>query len=80
MTEVLGVIGSVCFAISGVPAAVEAIRKRTCAYNWSFLGLWFVGEACCIGYALLTGQWVLLLNYIPNMACLLVLTGLNNRQ
>lgn len=78
-TDVIGIVGSICFAVSGLPPAYEAYKARSCSYSKLFLALWFVGESSCIIYAVAKGTYPLLLNYLPNMACLLILIRFNRR-
>ncbi len=77
MVELAGLIGSICFAISAIPAAYHAYRAKACTYPWGFLGLWAFAEVMMIIYAVGTGQWVLLANYAPNIVCLAVLFRYN---
>ncbi len=79
MIEVLGAIGSVCFAVCGVPAAISALRHKTVDYDWTFLGLWALGELSMIGYALGTWQPWLLLNYGGNGLCLVIIIYYNKK-
>ena len=79
MTEIIGFIGSVAFAISGIPAACAAYKDRSCTYPWAFLGLWGLGESLCSIYVLSKGADTLFwYNYLPNAICLIVLMRYNN--
>lgn len=74
MLNLLGWIGSVCFAICAIPQAWETFRKgRAEGVSWIFLILWLVGELCTLIYVLPQKNWPLLLNYIGNLCCLLVI-------
>lgn len=78
MVELIGTVGSICFAISGIPAAYDAIKNRYCNYSWAFLGLWLIGEVLCSWYVLMKGVAALFYwNYLPNLACLLILICFN---
>ncbi len=77
MIELVGTIGSLAFAISGVPAAYAAIKAKTCSYPKSFLALWGFAELLMIVYAFGASQHLLLFNYFPNLVCLAVLTYFN---
>ncbi len=78
--DIIALVGSVCFAISAIPAAMLAWRERYCRYQWGFLLLWLIGELCMIGYAIGTTQPILLLNYLPNLASLAVIMHYNDRK
>lgn len=77
MTEILELVGALCFGISAVPAAFEAFRAKTAQYSWGFLALWAVGEICMIGWAAGTGHYTQLVNYLPNFSCLAVVAYYN---
>ena len=74
----LELIGSVCFALCGLPAAVRAWRLKYADFDWAFLLLWFVGELCLTIWAWRQGFWVLVgLNYIPNIFFLMIIIRYN---
>jgi hypothetical protein len=80
MFEIIGMVGSIAFALSGVPAAYHALRDRHCAYPWGFLILWGIGEILCSIYALHQGADILVwFNYVPNFLCLCILGYFNRR-
>ncbi len=78
--DVIALIGSLAFAISAAPAAYAAYKAGTCTYNKAFLALWGIGEICYIFYMTATAQPLLLVNYVPNFLCLLVIMHYNNRK
>jgi len=41
--------------------------------DWFFLWAWLIGELCMIVYVLPKWDWPLLINYLFNLACLLVI-------
>lgn len=78
--EVIGMLGSICFAICGIPAAYQAWREKVCYYSWMFLGLWGAGEVLTAAYVIYLQDWILLFNYGCNFICLLVLIRYNKRR
>lgn len=80
MIDLVGYIGSICFAICGIPPAVEAIRKGYCEYPKSFLWLWFIGEIATTIYVIAIAKYILLINYIVNLLCLMVLLWKNRSR
>ena len=77
MNRVLQFIGSICFGICGIPAAIGAIAGDPVSMSWIFLGLWLVGEICMIIWSIRTRMWLMLLNFIPNFLCLIILMWYN---
>ena len=65
MQEFIGLIGSVCFALSSWPQACLSLRTKTAkGIQWSFLWLWVFGSFFCTVYAVSMGKLVLLPNYV----------------
>jgi lipid-A-disaccharide synthase-like uncharacterized protein len=77
MMEIIAALGSMCFAICGIPAAVDARRRKECNYPWSFLLLWLVGEILTLIYIVHIREYLLIINYGINLLCLLVLMRYN---
>jgi hypothetical protein len=75
--ETLALIGSIAFAICGIPAAYIAYKTGKEHSPKSFLLLWLLGEVCYLIYTAHIGQMILWLNYIPNLLCLLVMLRYN---
>jgi len=76
MTELIGTIGAIAFAICGLPQAVKCWQtKRADDMSWLFLILWGLGEACMIAYTVmaLDSNRLLLANYLANGAFLAVI-------
>ena len=49
MSNVLGWIGSICFALCGLPQAIKCVRQgNTQGLSTLFLTLWSVGSVCYI--------------------------------
>lgn len=70
--EAIGYLGGLVFALSALPQAWHVWKvKQANGLAWSFLATWLVGELLMIAYAIGTRQGPLLLNYIPNLVCLL---------
>jgi len=74
--ELIGWIGSVCFALCGFPQALKC-HKEGHARGLSCLGLllWLSGEVCYIISVWSLFGWVgwMMFNYLMNAACILVM-------
>ena len=75
--ELIGLLGSICFAISGIPPAYQACKSGVCHYPWAFLLLWSAGELLTTVYVIYKQEWILLLNYGFNFICLVILIKFN---
>ena len=74
MLEVIGIAGAICFAICGMPQAIQCAKDgHSRGLSWSFLSLWFMGEIFTIAYLWPKQDWILLSNYILNFASLLLM-------
>lgn len=74
--DIIGWIGSVAFAVCGVPQAWQCVRDRTArGINPLFLALWLVGEVCYVASVLLKFGWVgwMMFNYCMNIASVFVI-------
>ena len=72
MLEIIGWIGSISFAVCGIPQAWKSYKQgHSRGMDSSFLLLWFLGEACMIVYTVQFNSVQLLFNYILNFTCLL---------
>ena len=72
--ETMGWIGSVLFAVCGLPQAVECIKKGNAhGMTWSFLILWFLGEVFTLPYIINSGQLPLLFNYTLNFCFVVII-------
>ena len=70
--EIIGWIGTICFAICGLPQALQCYRDgHAKGLSWSFLLLWFGGEVFTITYLWPKQDWVLLTNYCLNFVSLI---------
>jgi len=67
LVDVLGTIGSLMLALCALPAAYAAWRDKEANYNRLFLLLWFWGEVLLLTYTILTGQLLLIPNYVLNI-------------
>ena len=66
--EVIGWIGAFCFAICGLPQALECHRRgNSHGISPSFTFLWLTGELCTLAYVLPEKQYPLIFNYIGNI-------------
>lgn len=65
MQEFIGLIGSICFAVSAWPQAWLSYKTKSAkGVKWSFILLWLSGSVFSTFYALYTEQYVLLPNYV----------------
>ena len=72
--EVIGWIGSLAFALCGLPQVIQSIRDgHSRGLNSWFLFLWCLGEACTLAYVLPSGNAPLITNYVLNGICLSIL-------
>ena len=68
--DFLGWIGSVAFAVCGLPQAWECYRNGSAqGISPVFVALWFIGEVCYVISVLMKFGWVswMMFNYIANI-------------
>lgn len=76
MGIILGWIGSICFAVCGIPQAAQCARQgHARGISMLFLVLWLIGEICYATAMCMEFGWVwwMMTNYIFNTICLLVI-------
>lgn len=76
LADVLGLLGAFCLSLCALPQALLVVRAGNAkGLSSGMLWLWFVGEVCFFAYVPLKIGWdlPLLLNYVFNLACLVVL-------
>lgn len=76
MIDTIGWIGSICFALCGVPQAWQCFRaKNADGLSSLFLALWLVGEICYIVSVWARFGWVdwMMFNYVANIFCIIVI-------
>ncbi len=74
--DIIGWIGSVAFALCGVPQAWECYKNGTArGINPLFVALWLVGEVCYVISVLLKFGWVnwMMFNYGANIVSISVI-------
>lgn len=65
MQEFIGLIGSLCFALSSWPQAYYSWRTQSAkGVKWSFIFLWLSGSFFSSIYAIYYEKYMLLPNYI----------------
>jgi uncharacterized protein with PQ loop repeat len=70
----IGWVGSILFAICGLPQAIQSIRDgHSRGLNWGFLVCWTGGEIFTISYVWPKADYPLLANYFANMIFLLIM-------
>lgn len=68
MLELVGWVGSIAFALCGLPQAVQSYKdKHSDGITWGFISLWFIGELCTLVYVMPKGHWPLIFNYLGNI-------------
>jgi len=76
MADLIGWIGSIAFAICGIPQAWDCYKNRTArGINPLFVGLWLVGEICYVASVLMKFGWVnwMMFNYMANIFSIMVI-------
>ena len=74
MMEIIGWVGTFCFAVCGMPQAWQCYREgHSRGLSWSFLLLWAGGEVFTITYLWPKQDWVLLTNYLLNSVSLILM-------
>lgn len=74
MLNLIGWIGGICFAISGIPQAYWSWKEgHSKGLSWSFLLLWLGGEVFTLVYVSARQDWPLIFNYVFNLMSLLVI-------
>ena len=65
MQNLIGLIGSLCFAISSWPQAYLSLKTHTAkGVKWSFIILWLSGSVFSTIYAIAIHKYILLPNYL----------------
>lgn len=71
MLEIIGWLGSICLAISGLPQAWMSYKERNSrGISWSFLLLWSFGEIFALAYVWDKLDLPLITNYVTNLLVL----------
>ena len=68
--DVIGWIGSVAFAICGLPQAWECYKNKSAhGISPAFVGLWLIGEVSYVVSVLMKFGWVswMMFNYVANL-------------
>jgi uncharacterized protein with PQ loop repeat len=72
--ETIGWMGSILFAICGLPQAIQCAKDgHARGLNWFFLLAWLGGEILTIIYVWPKSDWPLLANYMVNLVFLAVM-------
>ncbi len=74
--DFIGWLGSVAFAICGLPQAWECFKKRSAkGISPIFVGLWLIGEVCYVISVLMKFGWVgwMMFNYLTNIFSIAVI-------
>jgi len=76
LADIIGWIGSICFALCGTPQAWRCVQQgHTKGISPAFLWLWLIGELCYVAGVLLQFGFVawMMTNYMLNIACVLIM-------
>ncbi|UCD36079.1 MAG: PQ-loop repeat-containing protein [Nitrospiraceae bacterium] len=76
MADSIGWIGSIAFALCGLPQAWECYRNRSArGISPAFAALWLTGEICYVISVLMKFGWVtwMMFNYVANILSLTVI-------
>lgn len=71
--KLYGVLCSLCFMLSGAPAAMDALQNGKSQLHTGTLTLWTVGEICAILYILPRRDIPLLANYTVNIVFIAII-------
>jgi len=72
--DAIGWLGSMLFALCGLPQAIESYRKKhSRGLTWMFLLMWLFGEILTFAYVLPKMDYPLLANYVVNFLFLIVI-------
>ena len=77
MADIIGWIGSVAFAMCGIPQAWGCFRNKSArGINPAFIALWLIGEVCYVISVLMKFGWVhwMMFNYMLNIVSITVIT------
>lgn len=70
MIELIGLVGSICFSISGVPQLIKSFRDgHSNGMSHGTLWLWITGESAMLAYSYskYPSDYILLGNYLFNL-------------
>jgi uncharacterized protein with PQ loop repeat len=76
LADVIGWIGSVAFALCGIPQAWECFKNRSArGISPLFISLWLTGEVCYVVSVLMKFGWVhwMMFNYLANLFSIAVI-------
>ena len=72
--EIVGWIGSILFAVCGIPQAVKSYKeKHSDGVSLSFILLWLFGEIFSLIYVMGKDLPPILCNYVVNLVCIFII-------
>ena len=77
MADFIGWIGSITFAICGLPQAWKCFKNKSArGISPAFVALWLTGEVCYVISVLMKFGWVtwMMFNYLANLFAIAVIT------
>ena len=74
MLEYCGWLGSLLFALCGLPQAIQSYKdKNSYGLNWLFIIAWFFGEIFTLVYIIPKGDIPLIVNYSVNLIFVVII-------
>lgn len=75
MSDIIGWIGAVSFAVCAIPQAYTCYKTKSArGLSMSFLLLWTIGEICLLYYSFMeVFSYQLIFNYVFNLTCLAII-------
>jgi uncharacterized protein with PQ loop repeat len=73
---IIGIIGAICFAISGLPQAIKSLKEgHSKGIATATVWLWLIGEAATLAYTYhrYPEDYILILNYLSNVVQIQIL-------
>ena len=71
---IFGYVGAFSLAACALPQLLKTIRTRSAEdFDWYFLWLWLIGDACMLSYSVLQYNGLLVLNYGMNLVPICVI-------
>jgi uncharacterized protein with PQ loop repeat len=81
MQEILGLLGSLCFAISSWPQVYVCLRTKTASgISWGFILLWLSGAFFSSIYAIAYAKYILLINFVFCAIGTLIICGIKAKE
>lgn len=73
MLNTIGWIGAALLSLCGIPEAYRSWKLKSCSIGWGFLSMWGIGEVLLLIYILPKWDLPLIVNYLLNILCIIIL-------